>query len=94
MGYYIQTPLRKQKAAQLCAANKEAAVIPQPRSFADVSMTLGLICIVDNGPFEAACFCHNEREFLDFLDPTDPRPKVWLIMNRRKAEIQSGFAKE
>ena len=94
MGYYIQTPLRKGKAVQICASNKEARIIAEPRSFDDVEMKHGLVVVVDNGPFEAAAFCHNAQEFKDFVDSKDDRPRTWLIMDRRKAEIQSGFSKE
>lgn len=96
MGNYIQTLLNKNKAVQICAKNKEARIIPQPRSFADIEMKYGLICVIENEHFEAAAFCDCEKEFLEFGEPKfgDYRKRIWVIMDRRKAEIQSGFAKE
>jgi hypothetical protein len=93
MGYYIETPGNKNKAAQICEAYPEAKVIPQPDSFSQITPSVGLICIVDNGPFEAAAFCYNEREFEEFTRE-DGRDKVWIVMSREKAEKLSGYNKK
>ena len=37
-----------------------------------------LVCVVDNGLFEAAAHCFDEREFMNFNDPMDHRRKTWL----------------
>lgn len=42
-----------------------------------------LICVVDNGAFEAAGYAFDKREFECFAEP-DPRPKVWLTWDRVK----------
>ena len=34
-----------------------------------------LICVVDNGPFAAAAYIYDEREFKDFNNPKDIRYK-------------------
>jgi hypothetical protein len=39
-----------------------------------------LVCVVDNGPFEAAAYCDTPEEFRVFNDPRDPRPKWWLVV--------------
>ena len=91
MGYYIQTPLNKSKAVQIVAQNKGAMIIPQPRSFKDVEFILGLICVVTNEHFEAAAFCYNEKEFKEFTDPADKRPKIWVVMPRAAAEKACNF---
>lgn len=44
-----------------------------------------LVCVVDNGPFAAAGYCYDKREFEDFSYPGDIRPKQWLIYSH--AEI-------
>jgi len=90
MGYYIQTGGVHGKAEEICKRNEEAFVIPQPTSFSKVPASMGLICVVDNGPFEAAAFCYSEREFETFTQ-SDGRYKVWLLMDRAKAEKLSGY---
>lgn len=39
-----------------------------------------LVCVVDNGPFEAAAYCDTADEFRRFSDRNDPRPKRWLMV--------------
>ena len=84
MGYYIQGPL-KGKATYI-RAEYGAYEISKPKSFAEVPAGKALICVADNGPFEAACYCYDEREFLAFNVPTDHRPKKWLIMDKADAQ--------
>jgi len=42
----------------------------------------GVIIVVDNGPFEAAAWAFDLREFKVFTNPRDHRPKTFLTMNR------------
>lgn len=88
MGYYIEVPNNKGKAQQLSnlygaeilpAAPKE---MPEPH--------LAVICVVDNGLFEAAALCYDVQEFQVFMMP-DYRPKTWLLMDKIKAWELSGF---
>jgi hypothetical protein len=94
MGYYIETPWPKNKAHLICEAVPEAKIIPGPESFEQYPPDVGLICVVDNGLFEAAAFCYSPREFAEFARSNDFRPKVWLTMPRKKAEELSGFGKD
>ena len=92
MGFYIETgsPLGK---ANALVEKFGAEVIPQPTSFSEVPEGKGLISVVNNqGMFEAAGYCYNEREFEAFTHPTDTRPKTWLLMDKDIAEKESGFA--
>ena len=90
MGFYIETGTALDKADIL--KQKHGAVeIPQPKRFSDIDPAYGLISVVSNGPFEAAGFCYDEREFDAFTNPSDHRPKIWLTMDRSKAEQLSGF---
>jgi hypothetical protein len=50
-----------------------------------------LVCVVENGPFDAAAFCFSENEFTQFNNPYDSRPKHWLIYEH--AEELSGYNK-
>lgn len=45
-----------------------------------------LVLVVDNGPFEAAPVIDNERDFRDFNDPSDFRPKTALLVPREVVE--------
>ncbi len=45
----------------------------------------GLVCVVDNGIFEAAAYAHNQREMEYFADTThDDRDRVWLKWDKAK----------
>ena len=90
MGYYIQTKGPLLKAMQLCT-DHDAENIGRPSSFAEVPDGKALICVVQNGPFDAAALVHDEREFVEFSDPTDPRPKDWLIMDKELAHKLAGY---
>jgi len=85
--------MNKNKAIQIVAEHKDARIIPKPESFDQIGQGIGLICVVDNGLFEAAAFCFDEQEFKEFIDPKDPRPKTWVVMDRDKAEILSKYRK-
>lgn len=93
MGFYIQTPGHSHDKARVLCSEFGAVRIDKPDNFEDVAKENGLLCVVDNGVFEAVGFCFDAREFIDFCNPTDIRPKVWLLMDRKKAEKLSGFAK-
>ncbi len=43
-----------------------------------------IICVVDNGPFEAAGFAYSQRE-LDFFSIPDGRPRTWVVMDRKRS---------
>jgi len=90
MGFYIEGPLKCK--AQYIVSEYDGKIIPQPYSFSEIPEDKAIICVVDNGPFEAAGFCHSEREFECFTNP-DPRPKRWLIMDLKLAQKLSGFTK-
>lgn len=96
MGYYIQTPYKKGKAEQLCLMYQEAKIIPQPTSLDAIPpgmAGMALICVVDNGPVEAAVYCYNPREFEEFTRPSETRSRKWVIMPRELAEKLSGYKK-
>ena len=91
MGYYIETPGQHfNKVETICKAYG-AVVVEEPKSFSDVSDDTAIICVVRNQLFEAVGYCYSEREFEEFRDPTDPRFRKWLLMDKKKAEELSGF---
>lgn len=64
MGYYIQTPEIQCKADQLIGMYN-AYTIKQPETF-DPPADKMLICVVQNGPFDAAAICYDQGEFAEF----------------------------
>lgn len=51
-----------------------------------------LVCVVDVNAWEAALYCYSEKEYQMAADPSDIRPKRWLIV-KNAAEL-SGFTKK
>lgn len=90
MGYYIQVPENHNKANQLVALH-EAKLIDKPAAFSAVSPDLAIICVVDNGLFEAAGFAYSDDEFRAFAHGLNGRRAWWLTMPRSDAERLSGF---
>lgn len=78
MGYYLNPLPTKGKADYLLevfGANE----IEQPSDFAPYRDRLPmLVCVVENPGFDAAALVYDGREFQDFIDPNDPRPKRWV----------------
>lgn len=51
-----------------------AAIIPEPKQWDE-----GIICVVDNGFFDAAGYCFNKAELEAFRPtPSDTRKRWWL----------------
>ena len=89
MGFYIKGP--QSGKAEFLKAKHDCIEIPQPKSFDEVDKDLALICVVDNGPFEAAAYCFSAGEFEAFTLPDDRRKKSWLLMDKAVAEELCGF---
>ena len=93
MGYYIQCDGRSKHKVAWIMNNVQTAigVSQEDAAKAVTDPTKGVVCVVDNGPFEAAAFCFDAKELKDFQDPNDPRPEVWIVMDRATAEKLSGY---
>lgn len=81
MGYYIETNGHKGKAKWL-VDNAKAVVIREP---VDGTADMIPVCVVDNGPFEAAAIAFDSEELACFNDPNDDRFRTWL--NVPRAEV-------
>lgn len=87
MGYYINKTSKgvdlnaRGKASQLIADG--ATKLTGPPIFQE-----NLVCVVENGPFDAAGYCYCEKEFQVF-NIFDGRPKTWLI--HPEAKQLSGY---
>jgi hypothetical protein len=91
MGYYIQTKVNTGKAAEIIREQGAKKLSGSFEARKEFEKGEGVICVVCNGPFDAAGFCHSSEEIDAFDRPDDPRPKTWLSMDRAMAEILTGF---
>jgi hypothetical protein len=93
MGFYIKCEGSKNKANQIVSAF-DARIVSKEMAEAFVESEKAVICIVDNGPFEAAAFCYDMSVFEAFSRKDDTRPKVWLVVdNKALIEKASGKSK-
>ena len=92
MGYYIQVPNNKGKAQQIVELYGGRIALSPP-SFEDITPGEAIICVIDNGLFEAAGFAFDQDELIAF-SYHDGRPRDWVVMNRAKACELTGYNKE
>jgi hypothetical protein len=84
MGKYIQGPAKGK--VKMLMDKYAATMIPQSSAEMAFNMGKGVVCVVDNGPFEAAAYGYSLREIEAFSDPRDLRYKTWLMLDKTKAE--------
>lgn len=83
MGYYIN----KVNGVMLPALGKahalidlaDAQPIDEPKEWVE-----NLVCVVNNGLFEAAAYIPDTAELIDFTMPHDYRGKQWMIVPNAK----------
>ena len=88
MGYYIPGPV--QGKAKYIKEVHNGEIIECPSSFSDIPSGKALICVVDNGPFEASGYAFSEREF-EVFNRSDGRQKIWMVMDEDLARELSGY---
>ena len=90
MGFYIEGPVRGK--AQFLRDNYSASLWKSKDApeWEEIDNSEAIICVVDNGIFEAAGYCYNPRELEAFARP-DGRLKAWLLMDKQKAEELTGY---
>lgn len=76
MGYYIDID---SKGNPLPAKGKSKALLSDGAIMAGAKYQENLVCVVENGSFDAAGYIYSQREFDDFNHPDDIRVKTWLI---------------
>ena len=81
MGKYLNDYLKGEpiriRSKVTALVNSGAETIEEPTRF-DQFEGKSIICVVDNGPFQAAAYAYNQSE-LDCFKRPDGRPKSWLI---------------
>jgi hypothetical protein len=80
MGLYLETQVTLGKAVEIVTTYPSARFIATPTEF-NVPEGQSLLCVVNNGLFNAAGICYDEYEFRAFSDPDDKRKKRWLLMD-------------
>jgi hypothetical protein len=93
MGYYIETPVLRDKAEWL-RNNYNAALCQAPQSFDQIPADVALVVTVDNGMFEAAGYVYSEREIDSIVNAPaagDTRPRKFLLMDKDTVELLSGY---
>lgn len=79
MGFYIE---HNTQGEPLSAKGKADELLASPgvtEIHGKIEWQPNLVCVVENGFFDAAGFCFNEAEFLAFKHP-DGRPRRWLVV--------------
>lgn len=95
MGRYIEVPQHKGKVMQILNiyGGRTVPFISMSQgmiTFESIPDDMALICVVDNGLFEAAAWAYSKQEFEEFSRP-DGRPKEWLLISRGAAIKATGF---
>ncbi len=78
MGYYIEVPQPFNKADQMYDIY-EAQTVVGP--YIEIPEGKTLLCVVSNAFFDAIGIMFDEQEMRAFADPTDPRPKTWMLID-------------
>ena len=78
--YYInelngKTPPNIGKVKFILENVEGSHTIPTPKEWRE-----GLVCVVNNGPFEAAAYAYNEPEMNEFKEPGSGRPRQWMLV--------------
>lgn len=83
MGYYIESPYGTHQKDQHLISEFGAERINPPSAF-NPPAGKTLVCVIQNGLFDAAAIIFDQSELDAFADPDDKRPKIWLLMDTEK----------
>ena len=79
MGLYLEVAANQNKADQVMRLYN-AVIVEPPEVIEDVPENYTLLCVVQNPMFDAIAICQDDMDLIDFRDPSDPRPKTWLLI--------------
>jgi hypothetical protein len=96
MGYYLNytrmnEPLPAIGKANILARSSGVEEISQPKSYDSVPSDKAIICVVNNGMFEAAGYAFCKEEFEVFTRP-DGRSKRWFLMDKQLVNDLTGYS--
>lgn len=80
------SPAARWETAPAYAAEK----ITRVPAWEDIPEGKALVCVVDNGIFEAAGVAYSSEEYGEFTRPEDPRPREYVLMDRDMAFRTAG----
>lgn len=83
MGFYIQTKDALQKAMQL-KRDHGAQVVMRPTVIDEIPKGKTLICVVENGLFDAAGIVYSQNELEAFSETRTDRPRTFMLMDTEK----------
>lgn len=85
MGRYIQGPILGK--ADMLVKKHGAQVIDESEAVQVFRDGKGVVCVVNNGPFDAAAYGYSESEVAAFFSTAhDRRPRTWLVLDKATAE--------
>jgi hypothetical protein len=96
MGFYInntgkqELPAKGKSAILVEDCGAEILAIPPP-SIETISEDKTIICVFDNGEFEAAGLAYDDTELRSFADWMDSRERTWLLMDKELAYKLTGY---
>jgi hypothetical protein len=76
MGRYIN---QNSRGESLPTTGKAEALLNDGAKRVPCAWQKNLVCVVENGPFDAAGYAYCESEFKAFNLPSDTRRKTWLV---------------
>ena len=88
MGYYVQGPANGKEQHIVNTLN--GRIVDKETAKAQVESG-GVIVVMHNGPFDAAGFAYDMKEFRSMTLPHDSRPKTFVIIDRKVAIRETGF---
>lgn len=91
MGFYFNNGQNKGKGEALVREHGAREVSQIEAALYVGSDTHAAICVVNNGPFEAAALAFDKAEYDVFADPLDHRPKKWYALDKQTAYRLTDF---
>jgi len=86
MGYYLEVEGQTHGKANALAKEWDGRIESFPPSFDVLKQSNEvLVVVMDNGFFEAAGICFSSDEQEAFCNPSDSRPKKFLVLSIEKA---------
>lgn len=95
MGYYVnhETLGNNNKAEKLIKNFGAVEFTGILIDFSSTPKNKAIICVIENGPFDAVGLAFSEKEMQEFMRPDD-RKKTWLYIDKKLAHKLSGYKED